>query len=71
MITLEGKPVTEKIIERITEKQAKLTKQPCLAVLGIEGDDASNVYIGRIEKNCAKYNIDFKLLMAKDETEYK
>ena len=42
MITLEGKPVTEKIIERITEKQAKLTKQPCLAVLGIEGDDASN-----------------------------
>ena len=50
MITLEGKPVTEKIIERITEKQAKLTKQPCLAVLGIEGDDASNVYIGRIEK---------------------
>lgn len=71
MITLEGKPVTEKIIERITEKQAKLTKQPCLAVLGIEGDDASNVYIGRIEKNCAKYNIDFKLLMAKDETEFK
>ena len=46
MITLEGKPVTEKIIERITEKQAKLTKQPCLAVLGIKGDDASNVYIG-------------------------
>lgn len=71
MIILEGKPVAEKIIERINEKKEKLTKKPCLAVLGIQGDDASNVYIGRIEKNCAKYDIDFKLLMAKDEEEFK
>ena len=71
MIILEGKSVTENINKRILEKINNLKKKPCLAVLGITGDDASGVYIKRIQKNCEKFGIDFILKMADTPDEFK
>ena len=71
MIILEGKSVAEKIISSFEEKIEKLEKKPCLAVLGINGDDASSVYIKRIQKNCEKYGIEFILKMANTPEEFK
>ncbi|MCI9064151.1 MAG: bifunctional 5,10-methylenetetrahydrofolate dehydrogenase/5,10-methenyltetrahydrofolate cyclohydrolase [Clostridia bacterium] len=71
MIVLEGKSVAEKIKSTFAEKIENLEKKPCLAVLGIRGDDASDVYIRRIQKNCEKYGIEFILKMANTEEEFK
>lgn len=71
MEVLEGKSVAEKIKSSFAERISKLDKKPCLAVLGIYGDDASDVYIRRIQKNCEKYEIEFILKMANTEEEFK
>ena len=70
MIILEGKSVAEKIKSKFEEKISKLEKKPCIAVLGIKGDEASEVYINRIQKNCEKYGIDFILKMSKTPEEF-
>lgn len=71
MKVLEGKSVAEKIKSTFIERIDKLEKKPYLAVLGIYGDDASEVYIKRIQKNCEKYGIKFLLKMAHTEDEFK
>lgn len=71
MKVLEGKSVAEKIKSTFIERIYKLEKKPYLAVLGIYGDDASEVYIKRIQKNCEKYGIKFLLKMANTEYEFK
>lgn len=70
MEVLEGKSVAENITSGFEERIKKLTRKPYLAVLGIEGDSASEVYVNRIGKNCGKYGIDFTLKMAKTEQEF-
>ncbi len=73
MEVLEGKSVSSKIEENFA-KRIELLKEngikPYLVVLGISGNDASEVYIKRIEKNCLKNGIKFKLKLAKDEKEF-
>lgn len=71
MKVLEGKSVSERIKSTFTEKIENLDKKPYLAVLGIYGDDASEVYIKRIQKNCEQYGIKFLLKMAHTEEEFK
>lgn len=71
MEILEGKSVAEKIKSGFEERISKLNKKPYLAVLGIHGDDASAVYVKRIQKNCEKYGIKFLLKMANNEEEFK
>lgn len=71
MVILEGKCVAEKIKMSFEDKIKKLNKKPCLAVLGIYGDDASSAYIKRIKNNCEKYGINFVLEMAYTEKEFK
>lgn len=71
MVVLEGKCVAEKIKSTFKEKIQKLNKKPCLAVLGMYGDDASSVYIKKIQNNCEKYGINFILEMAHTEKEFK
>ena len=68
-LLLEGKSVAENIkkdfqkrIEKIKDEKKKV---PCIAVLGITGDEASLTYIKRIEKNCNQYGINFILKLAK------
>lgn len=71
MEILEGKQVAEKIKSKLEERMDKLEKKPNIAVLGIKGDDASEVYIRRIAKNCEKYGIGFDLKLANSEEEFK
>lgn len=71
MEILEGKSVAEKIKSGFEERISKLNKKPYLAVLGIYGDDASAIYVKRIQKNCEKYGIKFLLKMANNEEEFK
>lgn len=74
MKLLEGKKVADNIkstfITRIERLEKEKNKRPHLAVLAIEGDDASNVYIKKIEKNCQMYGIGFTLLISKSEEEF-
>lgn len=74
MELLEGKTVAENIkssfIERIEKIKKEKNKVPHLAVLTIKGDEASNVYIKQIEKNCSKYEIDFTLSVSNSEEEF-
>ena len=71
MQILEGKSVAEKIRATFENRLQKLIVKPKIAVLGIIGDEASEVYIKRIEKNCEKYGIGFELKMAETEDEFK
>ena len=70
MQILDGKVVAEKIKNDCLEKIKNIKKMPNIAVLGIKGDDASDVYTKRIQKNCEKYGIGFKLLLAENEEEF-
>ena len=70
MIILEGKTVAENIAKNFKERAQKLKIHPHIAVLCLKGNNASEVYIKRIEKNCGKYGIDYTLLMAENEEEF-
>ena len=67
MQILEGKSVAEKIKKSFEKRINNLNKKPCIAVLGIKGDGASDVYISKIQKNCMQYGIGFELKMAETE----
>ena len=69
-ILLEGKSVADKIKKEIEHKMKQLKQKPYVAVLGIQGDDASLAYIKKIEKNCNKYVIKFELKLAQNEEEF-
>ncbi len=74
MKILDGKNVADNIKQGFAMQIQKLKEQgkiPHLAVLGIVGDGASEVYIKKIEKNCDKYGIKFTLKMATTEEEFK
>ena len=70
-LLLDGKVVAENIKKDFEKRinQIKIEKNinPHIAVLGIEGDEASLTYVKRIQKNCEKYGIEFTLKMAKTE----
>ena len=73
-LLLDGKEVSNNITKNFEKRIEKLKKEknivPYLAVLGIEGNNASEAYIKKIKKNCEKYGIKFVLKIAKDENEF-
>ena len=69
-ILLEGKSVADNIKKEIENKMKQLKQKPYVAVLGIQGDDASLAYIKKIEKNCNKYGIKFEPKLAQNEEEF-
>ena len=73
-ILLDGKKVSENIKKDFEQRIETIKKQknkiPYIAVLGIEGDEASLTYIKKIEKNCSKYGIKFLLKLATNEEEF-
>ena len=75
MELLEGKEVAENLQKNFNKRIEKIKKEkniiPKLAVLGISGDKASEIYIKKIEKNCIKYGIEFILKMASTQEEFK
>lgn len=73
MKVLEGKSVADNIKLNFKERidnLSKLGKNPHIAVLGIVGDQASEMYIKRIENNCLSYGIKFTLKLAADNEEF-
>jgi len=62
VILLEGKKVVEKKEEKLkkisNEYVNKYNKRPCLAIFSSTDNEASLAYVNRIEKHCAKFNID-------------
>ncbi len=71
MKILEGKCISDRIANEIEEEIRKKKNMPHIAVLGISGDKASDVYINKIKKNCDKYGIGFTLKIAETEEEFK
>ena len=71
MKILDGKAVAENIKKDFEKRINVLKVNPNIAVLGIKGDGASEVYIKRIQKNCEKYRIGFNLLLADTEKDFK
>ena len=73
-LLLDGKEVSINITKSFEKRLEKLKQEkkivPYLAVIGIEGNDASGAYIRRIQKNCEKYGIKFLLKLAKNENEF-
>ena len=70
MKELIGKPVAEKISQTFEERIKQLKSNPNVAILGIDGNDASKAYLNRIKKNCDKNNIGCQIKLAKDEKEF-
>ena len=71
MKVLDGKIVAENLKKDFEKRINDLKVNPNVAVLGIKGDEASGVYIKRIQKNCEKYRIGFNLLLADTEKDFK
>ena len=51
---LDGKTLSEKIFERIAEEAKTLPVQPCLAVVIVGEDPASQIYVANKRKNCGQ-----------------
>ena len=71
MILLEGKSVAQNLEKDFETRIKKIYKKPFIAVLGMEGDEASLTYIKRIQKNCEKYGVKILVKIAKDEEEFR
>ncbi len=59
---LDGKKLSVKIIEEVTEKVAKLDKKPHLVVLLVGEDPASELYVGMKEKSALKIGLKSTVL---------
>lgn len=70
MKVLDGKVVAESICKDFDKRIKLLKKEPNLAFLAIDGDEATKVYARKIEKNCEKYGIKFDLQMSKNKIEF-
>ena len=58
-LLLDGKVLSNKIKDELTKKVKKFLVKPCLAVIQIGNDEASNVYIKSKEKACNEIGINF------------
>ncbi|MBR1376267.1 MAG: bifunctional 5,10-methylenetetrahydrofolate dehydrogenase/5,10-methenyltetrahydrofolate cyclohydrolase [Bacilli bacterium] len=59
---IDGKELSSKIKEEIKNEVKGFMIKPCLAVIQIGDDEASNVYVGAKEKACNEVGIYFKHL---------
>lgn len=70
MEILDGKKVAKSIIKRLEKELNQGNTKPNIAVLAVAGDNASEVYMRTIKKNCEKYKIGFNILTAQTEDEF-
>jgi methylenetetrahydrofolate dehydrogenase (NADP+)/methenyltetrahydrofolate cyclohydrolase len=59
---LDGKKVSENILEKLALKLEKWPRKPTLAVVLVDGDEPSEVYVSRKEKAAAKIGVNFRLI---------
>lgn len=65
---LDGKKLSAKIIEEVTENVAKLDKKPHLVVLLVGADPASELYVGMKEKTAYKIGLKSTVLRYPQDT---
>ena len=74
MDLLTGKEVANKIKENILKDMEILKEKkkvlPHLALFSMGKDEASLVYVRKIEQNCKKYGINISIFFAKTEEEF-
>lgn len=58
-LLLDGKALSDKIKEELAKKVKGYLVKPCLAVIQIGNDEASNIYIKAKEKACDRIGINF------------
>lgn len=71
MKILEGKCVAESIKKDFSKRINMLKTKPNLAILGIKGNKASEIYMKRIQKNCEELRIGANLNVLDTEEEFK
>lgn len=62
MIILDGKKVSEKIIESVRQNVEKMQKKPHLAVILVGNNSASRVYVRNKQKACEKTGIQSSVI---------
>lgn len=74
MTLLEGKQVVAKKEEELLniskEYYEKYNKVPCLAILSNNNDEASGMYVKRIEKNCSKFGINVRSYISNTDDDF-
>ncbi len=65
---LDGKALSDKIKDELTKKIKNYLVKPCLAVIQIGNDEASNIYIRSKEKACQQVGINFIYIKFEEDT---
>ena len=63
MNILDGKMVSKKIHEEVKAEVSKLNKKPCLLVILVGDDQASQIYVASKEKACKKVGMISKTIV--------
>ena len=71
MNILDGKMVSKKIHEEVKQEVAKLDKKPCLLVILVGDDQASQIYVASKEKACKKVGMLSKTIVLDKNTSQK
>jgi len=65
---LDGKKLSDEIKQELSAKIKHALVKPCLAVIQIGDDEASNIYINSKEKACSEVGIYFKHIKFSEDT---
>lgn len=68
MILISGVEIRDNIEAELKEMVAKLDKKPCLAVIQVGDNQASNVYVRNKERACERVGIDTKTYKLPEDT---
>lgn len=60
---LDGKALSEKLLEEARKKVAKMQTKPKLVVIQVGKNSASNIYVRKKKEACEKVGIDFEEIM--------
>jgi methylenetetrahydrofolate dehydrogenase (NADP+) / methenyltetrahydrofolate cyclohydrolase len=70
-IILDGKKLSAKILDNLSEKLLKLDKKPHLVVILVGEDAASQLYVGMKEKTAVKIGMNSTVLRYPENTDEK
>lgn len=71
MNILDGKLVSKKIQEEIKKQVATLSKKPCLLVILVGNDQASQIYVSSKEKACKRVGMESKTIVLDENVSQK
>ena len=71
MNILDGKLLSKKIQEQIKEEVSTLSEKPCLLVILVGHDQASQIYVASKEKACKKVGMESKTIVLEDNISQK